>query len=88
MLKGPIARATIRTSFVLVLRLIVQSGTLLLVARMLGQELFGAFAGMATLAVLMGAFSTFGTHLVLLGEASKNKQLGVDILSIVYSSLH
>lgn len=71
MLKGPIARATIRTSFVLGLRLIVQAGTLLLVARMLGPEQFGAFAGVAALAVLMGAFSTFGTHLVLLGEVAK-----------------
>lgn len=71
MLKGPIARATIRTSFVLGLRLVVQAGTLLLVARMLGPEQFGAFAGVAALAVLMGAFSTFGTHLVLLGEVAK-----------------
>lgn len=71
MLKGPIARATIRTSFVLGLRLVVQAGTLLLVARMLGPEQFGAYAGVAALAVLMGAFSTFGTHLVLLGEVAK-----------------
>jgi O-antigen/teichoic acid export membrane protein len=81
MLKGPIAQATIRTSFVLVLRLIVQAGTLLLVAHMLGPEQFGAFAGLAALAVLIGAFSTFGTHLVLLSDASKNKQRGVEILS-------
>lgn len=81
MLKGPIAQATIRTSFVLVLRMIVQAGTLLLVARILGPEQFGAFAGIAALAVLMGAFSTFGTHLVLLGDASKNKQHGIEVLS-------
>lgn len=81
MLKGPIAQATIRTSFVLILRLIVQAGTLLLVAHMLGPEQFGAFAGMAALAVLMGAFSTFGTHLVVLGDALKNKESGVEVLS-------
>ncbi|MDH1623632.1 oligosaccharide flippase family protein [Pseudomonas chengduensis] len=72
MLKGPIALATVRTSFVLGLRLVVQAGTLLLVARMLGPEEFGAYAGIAALAVLMGTFSTFGTHLVLLGEVSKD----------------
>lgn len=72
MLKGPIARATIRTSFVLGLRLVVQAGTLLLVARMLGPADYGAFAAIAALAVLMGTFSTFGTHLVLLAEMSKN----------------
>lgn len=71
MLKGPIARATIRTSFVLGLRLIVQAGTLLLVARMLGPADYGAFAAIAALAVLMGTFATFGTHLVLLAEVSK-----------------
>lgn len=71
MLNGPIARATIRTSFVLGLRLAVQAGTLLLVARMLGPADYGAFAAIAALAVLMGTFATFGTHLVLLAEVSK-----------------
>lgn len=68
---GPIARGTIRTSFVLGLRLIVQAGTLLIVARMLGPQQFGAFAGVAALAVVLGTLSTSGTHLVLLGEVSK-----------------
>lgn len=71
-MRGPIAQATIRTSFVLGLRLLVQAGALLLVARLLGPEQFGVFAGAAALAVMMGTLSTFGTHLVLLGEVSKN----------------
>jgi O-antigen/teichoic acid export membrane protein len=71
-MKGPIARGTMRTTFVLGLRLPVQAGTLLLVARMLGPHQFGAFAGVAALAVLLGTLSTFGTHLVLLAEVSKN----------------
>lgn len=69
---GPIAQSTIRTSLVLGLRLLIQAGTLLLVARLLGPNDFGLFAGIAALAVLMGTFSTFGTHLVLLGEVSKD----------------
>lgn len=72
MLKGPIALATLRTSVVLGLRLIVQAGTLLLVARMLGPEQFAAFTGIAALAVLMGTFATFGTHLVLLAQVSRD----------------
>lgn len=72
MINGPIARATIRTSFVLGVRLLVQAGTLLLVARMLGPTDYGAFAAIAALAVLMGTFANFGTHLVLLAEVSKN----------------
>lgn len=71
MLKGPIALGTIRTSFALALRLFIQASTLLLVARMLGPEEFGAFAGVAALALILGAFSTFGMHLVLLGEVAK-----------------
>lgn len=70
-MKGPIARGTIRTSFVFGLRLVVQAGTLLLVSRLLGPQQFGAFAGVAALAVMLGTLATFGTHLVLLGEVSK-----------------
>ncbi|HET6632006.1 MAG TPA: oligosaccharide flippase family protein [Rhodanobacteraceae bacterium] len=70
-MQGPIARGTVRTSFVLGLRLVVQACTLLIVARMLGPHQFGAFAGVAALAVMLGTLSTFGTHLVLLGEVSR-----------------
>lgn len=80
-LSGPIAKSTIKTTFVLGLRLVVQAGTLLCVARMLGPELFGAFAGVAALAVLMGTFATFGTHLVLLGEVSKEPIRRAEVLA-------
>jgi O-antigen/teichoic acid export membrane protein len=39
---------------------------------MLGPQQFGAFAGVAALAVMLGTLATFGTHLVLLGEVSKD----------------
>lgn len=81
MLNGPIARATIRTSFVLGLRLLVQAGTLLLVARMLGPADYGSFAAIAALAVLMGTFATFGTHLVLLAEVSRNPSQRESVLA-------
>ena len=68
---GPITQSTIRTSFVLGIRLLIQTATLLLVARLLGASDYGLFSGIAALAVLMGTFSTFGTHLMLLGEVSK-----------------
>lgn len=81
LLKGSVAQATIRTSVVLSLRLIVQAGTLLLVTRMLGPEQFGAFAGVAAMAVLMGTFSTFGTSLMLLGEVSRDSHQRERVLS-------
>lgn len=77
---GPITLATIRTSAVLGLRLGVQAGTLLLVARLLGPERFGAFTGVAALALILGTFSTFGTHLVLLAKMSKNPSRRASVL--------
>lgn len=77
---GPIARGTIRTTLVLGVRLVVQASTLLLVARMLGPQLYGAFAGVAALAVILGMLATFGTHLVLLGEVSIEPARREDVL--------
>jgi len=51
------------------------------VARLLGASDYGLFAGIAALAVLTGTFSTFGTHLVLLGEVSKSPTVCSQILS-------
>lgn len=85
-MKGPIARSTIRTSFVFGLRLVVQAGTLLLVARLLGPQQFGAFAGVAALAVMLGALATFGTHLVLLREVSKAPERRNHVLSYAVPS--
>lgn len=70
--QGPIARATLQTSLVLGLRLVVQAGTLLLLTRMLEPEQFGAFAALAALAALLGTMATFGTHLTVLRELSQD----------------
>lgn len=67
-----LARATLGTSAVFTVRLLMQIGTLLLVARLLGAEGYGAFAGVAALAMLLGTLSTFGTHFVLLAEVSRD----------------
>jgi len=85
-MRGPIARATLRTSTVLGLRLFVQAGTLLLVARMLGPHDFGAFAGVAALAVMLGTLSTFGTHIVLLAEVSREPQRRAAVLPFALST--
>ena len=71
-LQGTIARETARTTAVLGLRTAVQAGTLLLVARLLGPSQFGLFAGVTSLAILLGLLGTLGSHLVLLGEVAKD----------------
>jgi len=47
---------------------------------MLGPDQFAAFAGISALAVLLGTFSTFGTHIVLLAEVSKDKTQRLQVL--------
>lgn len=71
MLKGPIAKATIRTSWVLGLRLVLQACTLILLAKIFGPDDFGIYAGLGALAVLMGTLASFGTHLALLRDVSR-----------------
>lgn len=70
--RGPIAGASLRTSAVLVLRLVVQAATLLILANLLGAEVFGGFAGVIALAVLLSALAPFGTHLALLQDLSRD----------------
>lgn len=80
-MRGPIALATLRTSLILGIRLAMQAGTLLLVARVLGPERFGEFAGVAALAVVIGTLSSFGTNLVFLGEMSKEPGRRMHVLA-------
>ena len=70
--KGPIARATLRTSFALGLRVLALAGTLLLLARLLGPTRFGTFAALAALAVFLGTLATFGANITLLRDLSRD----------------
>lgn len=67
--RGPIAKGTLRTTLVLLLRLGMQAGTLLVLARLLGPAVFGLYAAVGALAVLLGTLATLGTHLALLRTA-------------------
>lgn len=53
-------------------RLFVQAATLLLLVSVLGPEDFGLYAGVGATAVLVGTLATFGTHLTLLRDISRN----------------
>lgn len=58
----------------------MQAGNLLAVTRMLEPTDFGAFAGIAALAITLGALSSFGSHLVLLREMSQSPERSSSVL--------
>lgn len=71
-LSGPIARTTLNTTGILFIRLLVQAGSLVAMARLLEIDTFGLFSVIATSAVLMGSLATMGTHLFVLDKASRH----------------
>ena len=79
-MSGNIASNTLRTSVVLAVRLAIQAAALLVITRLLGPEKFGAFAGVTALAVMLGALSSWGSHLVLLREVSRAPASGDEVL--------
>lgn len=72
MITGPIAKNTLRTSMVFGIRLLLQAGTLVVLARVLGPEGLGAYVSLGALAVVLGTLASFGTHLVLLRNISRD----------------
>jgi O-antigen/teichoic acid export membrane protein len=82
-LAGPIARATVQTSGVLAARLLVQGGTLLVLARLLGSAQFAALASLSALAVFLGAMAPFGTHLVMVRDLSRDPGRRNSLLPVV-----
>jgi O-antigen/teichoic acid export membrane protein len=82
-LAGPIARATLQTSGVLAARLLVQAATLLVLARLLGPAQFAALASLVALAVFLGALATFGTHLVMVRDLTRDPGRRDTLLPVV-----
>lgn len=67
-------KSTLVTALVLAVRLPAQAVSLILLARLLGADRFGMFAGVAAACVFLAGFATFGTHLTLLRDASRQQQ--------------
>ncbi len=72
--KGRLARNTYLALFWQVVRVGAQGLWLIVIARKLGAEGYGAFAGAAGLAVFLGAFGGLGLGLVLLKKVSKDRR--------------
>lgn len=78
---GAIAQGSIRSALILFLRLLAQALTLVLLARVLGAAGFGEFMALAALSIIFGSLSSLGTHLILLGDVSKDPGSRHEILS-------
>ncbi|PZU27451.1 MAG: polysaccharide biosynthesis protein [Stenotrophomonas sp.] len=78
-MKGPIARATLRTTAVFALRLLLQALTLLLVTHLLGPAAYGAFAGVMGLAVFFGALAGCGMPLMQIRAISRDGGQGAGL---------
>jgi hypothetical protein len=74
--QGSVARNTLLTSNVLLIRLFLQASTLVVLAKILGADSFGIFAGLSAAAVLAGSLSTFGMHFTLLRASSREESEG------------
>lgn len=71
---GSIAQTTIKTSTVLVARLVTQAATLLLLAKILGAAQFAEFAAVTSMAALLGILSLTGMNLILLRDGSHSNE--------------
>jgi O-antigen/teichoic acid export membrane protein len=67
---GKLARSSVLTAGVLGLRLATQAATLVLLTRLLQPAIYGHYASVAALAVVMGLLPSLGSGYVLLSKAS------------------
>lgn len=67
---GKLARNSALTAGVLALRLVTQAATLVLLTRLLQPAIYGHYASVAALAVVMGLLPSLGSGYVLLSKAS------------------
>ncbi len=74
MISQGLLKSTLVTTLVLAIRLLAQAASLILLARLLGADRFGMYAGIAAASVFLAGFATFGTHLTLLRDASRQQQ--------------
>jgi O-antigen/teichoic acid export membrane protein len=76
---GKLARSSALTTGVLALRLATQAATLVLLTRLLQPAMYGHYASVAALAVVMGLLPSLGSGYVLLSKASGNPAAAADV---------
>lgn len=72
-MSGKLARSTLQTSVWLGMRVITQAGVLVLLTRLLGPRVYGSFAAVASLAVVLGLLPNLGAGFVMLARSARDE---------------
>ena len=72
-MNGRLAQSSLQTSLVLGLRVVTQAIVLVLLARLLGPGLYGNFAAVASLAVVLGLIPNLGAGFVMLARSVRDE---------------
>jgi O-antigen/teichoic acid export membrane protein len=76
--KGRLAKTSMRTTFMLCLRVGTQAVTLIILSRLLAPSAYGSYAAAASLAVVLGTLPSFGSGYILLTRAARDKDAAAD----------
>jgi O-antigen/teichoic acid export membrane protein len=77
--KGKLARSSLQTSVLLSLRILTQATVLVLLTRLLGPRLYGSFAAVASLAVVLGLLPNLGAGFVMLARITRDDAGTADV---------
>ena len=78
-MRGKLARSSLRTSALLGLRILTQAVVLVLLTRLLGPRLYGSFAAVASLAVVLGLLPNLGAGFVMLARSTRDGSGTADV---------
>jgi len=78
-MRGTLSKGTVQTFLVLCLRMLSQAATLILATRLLGPHLYGSYAAVASLAVLLGVLPNLGTGYLMLADTSSRSEASSNI---------
>ena len=72
-MKGRLVRSSLQTSVMLGLRVVTQAVALVLLTRLLGPRVYGNFAAVASLAVILGLLPNLGAGFVMLARGTRDE---------------
>ena len=78
-MKGRLARSSLQTTALLGLRILTQAAVLVLLTRLLGPRLYGSFAAVASLAVVLGLLPNLGAGFVMLARNTRDDSGTADV---------